>query len=616
MGLKYKLCVMTLCLGFLVAVSGTAMAFVANTDDVLIMEQGYIGPLHGMAMHGDAKYKTDFKHFDYVNPNAPKGGKMRRSTIGTFDNLNPYIIKGVPAVGLGMTFETLMVSTDDEAFSEYGLLAESIEMPEDRSWVVFNLRKQAHFHDGKPVTSADVVFTFNTLKKKGHPFYRAYYADVKEAIAETPHRVRFDFSVSGNRELPLIMGQMVVLPKHGFEERDFTKTTLNPVMGSGPYKVAEVEAGRRIVYARDPDWWGKDLPVNQGRYNFDEISFDYYRDTSVQLQALFAGEYDFRQERIAKAWATGYDADIVKSGKIVKIEQPHERPQGMQGFIFNTRQDIFKDKDVRKAIGMAFDFEWSNKQFAFGTYRRTKSYFSNSELASSGIPTGAELEILSKFKDQLPPELFTEAFTLPVTDGSGKGMRKYIRAGSKLLSNAGWAMGEDGIRHNYGRRLSFEILSQSPAFERWVGPFIQNLKKMGIEANFRVVDTAQYQSRMDNFSFDMTIGTFGQSLSPGNEQRDYWHSKKADVQGGSNLMGVKDPVVDALIDLVIHASDRDALVATTHALDRVLLWGYYLVPQWHNNHHRLAYWNKFGKPDVAPKYGMGAMDTWWIKESE
>jgi microcin C transport system substrate-binding protein len=567
-------------------------------------------PFHGIAMHGEPKYGPDFKNFEYVNPDAPKGGEMHLAASGTFDNLNPYIIKGVAAPGIGRTFETLMTNADDEPFSEYGLIAETVEMPEDRSWVVFNLRSQAKWNDGKPITADDVVFTFNTLMTKGHPFYRAYYANVKEAKAESPARVKFTFSMAGNRELPLIMGQMPVLPKHYWEGKNFEATTLTPPLGSGPYRVKSIDAGRRITYERVKNWWGQDLPVAKGQNNFDTLVYDLYRDETVLLQAFFSGNYDFRLENIAKEWHSGYDQKPVSQGLIRKEEIQHSLPAGMQGFAFNTRRTIFSDPKVREALGYAFDFEWSNKQFAFGSYKRTKSYFENSELASAGLPSGRELEILEQYRGKVPDEVFTAEFTLPTTDGSGN-LRENLSKAKNLLAAAGWKIGKNGLLEKDGRAFTFEILSNSETFERWIGPLVANLKKLGIQAALRNVDTAQYQNRMDNFDFDMTISTFAQSLSPGNEQRDFWGSDKADVKGSRNVIGIRNPVVDDIIRQIISAKDRAELIALCHALDRVLLWNYYVIPQWHYGAFRVAYWDKFGRPGVTPKYGLGVPDTWW-----
>ncbi len=568
-------------------------------------------PVHGLAMHGEPKYGADFTHLEYTNPDAPKGGQIRLATSGTFDSLNQFALKGVAAPGLGMVYQTLMANTDDEPFSEYGLVAKTIEMPEDRSFVVFNLREEAKWNDGKPLTADDVVWSFTTLMEKGHPFYRAYYANVKEAVAENPHRVKFAFNMAGNRELPLIMGQMPVLPKHFWEGKNFEASTLEKPLGSGPYEVKSVDNGRRIVYERVKDWWAKDLPVLKGQYNFDTIVFDVYSDETVLLQALFKGEYDFRQENIAKAWMSEYDVPAVKNGLIKKDEIAHDIPTGMQSFVFNTRRPFFADAKVREALQYAFDFEWSNKQFAFGKYKRTESFFSNSELASTGLPQGRELEILEKYRGKIPDEVFTKEYATPKTSGSGQDMRGNLSAAKKILADAGWSVGKSGLLEKDGKPFRFEILGNSDTFERWISPMIGNLKKLGIEAKFRVVDTSQYQTRMDNFDYDMTTMSFGQSLSPGNEQRDFWGSDKADVKGSRNVIGIKNPVVDELINLIIAAPDREELVALTRALDRVLLWNYYVIPQWHIDYHRIAYWDKFGKPAVSPKYGLGVVDTWW-----
>lgn len=568
-------------------------------------------PLHALAMHGAPKYAADFQHFDYVNPEAPKGGEMRLAQLGTFDSLNSFIMKGQVAPGIGLIYQTLLTNSDDEAFSEYGQIAESLEVPDDRSWVVFNLRKNAVWQDGKPLTADDVVWTFQTLMQKGHPFYQAYYANVKEAVAENAHRVKFIFNMAGNRELPLVMGQMSVLPKHYWEGKDFSATTLEPPLGSGPYKVKSVDQGKRIVYERVKDWWAADLPVNKGRYNFDTIVYDTYRDETVLLQAFFAGEYDVRQENIAKAWAQEYDQAPVRDGLIKKEEISHEQPVGMQAFAFNIRRPVFQDARVREAINNAFDFEWGNKQFAFGAYKRTRSYFENSELASRGLPTGRELEILETYRGKVPEAVFTTEFKVPETDGSGQGIRKNLSRARELLKQAGWVMGKNGVLEKDGKPLKFEFLSYSETFERWLNPWIANLKKLGVDANLRIVDAAQFQNRVQDFDFDMTITTFGQSLSPGNEQRDFWGSDKADIKGSRNMIGIKDQVVDDLIGKIVQAKDREELVALTRALDRVLLWGNYVIPNWYINYHRVASWDKFNRPVVTAKYGLGITDTWW-----
>lgn len=569
-------------------------------------------PLYGVAMHGDLKYGPDFTHFEYANPDAPKGGEMRLSDVGSFDTLNSFIVKGEPAPGLANLYQPLMSNADDEAFSQYGQIAESIEMPEDRNWVVFNLRKEARWNDGKPLTADDVVWTFDALMKDGHPFYRAYYANVKEAKAEGDHRVKFAFTMAGNRELPLIMSQMTILPRHYWQGRNFAATTLEPPVGSGPYKVKSVDPGRRIVYERVKDWWAKDLPVNKGQYNFDTLIYDAYHDDTVRLQAFFAGEYDFRLESSAKNWHAEYDNQVpVKRGYIKKVEIHHGLPSGMQGFAFNTRRDIFSDPKVRRALNYAFDFEWSNKQFAYGSYTRTASYFDNSELASSGLPQGRELELLENYRGLVPEEVFTQEYTNPKTSGSGQDMRANLGKAKALLEEAGWTV-KDGRLQKNGKPFEFEILMYSDMFERWYAPFVANLKKLGITVKLRLVDTAQYQNRMDDFDFDMTVGSFGQSLSPGNEQRDFWGSDKADVKASRNIIGIKNPAIDDLIQIIITAKGRDDLVAAARALDRVLLWGHYLIPNWHIPYFRVAYWDKFGRPGVTPRYGHGIPHTWWF----
>lgn len=580
-----------------------------------------VAPRPAIAMHGDVKYPPDFAHFDYVNPDAPKGGALRLNAIGSFDSLNPFIVKGTPAgglsfIGTGLIYESLMDQSNDEPFSMYGLLAESIELPPDRGWVAFNLRPEAKWADGQPVMAHDVVWTFNTMLEKGTPFFKAYYGDVAKVEAVSERRVKFTFTHSGNAELPLIISQMSVLPKHFWEGtgRDFGATSLEPPLGSGPYKVGTAEAGRRVEYVRNADWWGKDLPINKGRYNFDRISYEYYRDGDVALEAFLAGEYDVREENIAKLWASAYDAPPVKDGRITKAEVPHQRPQGLQGFLYNTRRPIFADRAVREALAYAFDFDWSNKQFAFGAYKRTRSYFSNSDLESKGLPEGRELEILEQFRGRVPDEVFTAEYNPPATDGSGNARANLKKAG-EILDKAGYKLGKDGVRvhDKTGIRLEFEIIDANPAFERWVLPFVANLAKIGVKATFRVVDSAQYQNRMNEFDYDMTTGSFGQSESPGNEQRDFWSSSKADMPGGRNHIGVKDPAVDELVEMIIKAASREELVAHIHALDRVLQWGFYCIPQWHLDYWRLAWWGKLQKPEHLSPIAPGITDTWWSK---
>ncbi len=576
-------------------------------------------PVHALAMHGDAKYSPDFTHLDYVNPDAPKGGSLRLSAPETFDSLNPFITKGVSGDGIGMIYDTLMEKSLDEPFTTYGLLAESVETPEDRSWVIFNLRPEARWHDGQPVTAEDVVWTFNTLVEKGRPAYRAYYANVTSVEALDERRVKFTFDMAGNLELPLIVGELQILPKHYWTDgaHNFEETSLEPPLGSGPYKIAKIDPGKGITYERVADWWGKDLPIAKGRYNFDNIEYSYYRDQNISLEALFGGEYDFRQEYTAKLWATAYDAPAVKDGRIAKRLIKNELPQGMQGFVMNLRRPVFQDKAVRQAMDLAFDFEWGNKQFAYNAYTRTRSYFANSEMEAKGLPEGRELEILEQFRDQLPPEVFTTEYNPAKTDGSGQN-RANLRQAMKLLDEAGYVMGADGVRVNKdtGVRLEFEFIvaSTNGAFERWFMPWKQALEKIGIKGTIRIIDVAQYINRIMDFDYDMIVGSYGQSNSPGNEQREYWGADRADMQGSRNYIGVKDPVVDELVEMIVSAPSREELVLHCRALDRVLQWGYYVVPNWHIAAWRVAYWDKFGQPETQAPYGLGVIDTWWAKE--
>ena len=592
---------------------------------------------HAMAMHGEPKYGPALKHFDYVNPDAPKGGEVRLGVQGTFNSFNPYIIKGVP--GAGSAIESLTVSSADEAFTEYGLIAETIEWPDDRSWVTFTLREDARWHDGKPITADDVIFSFETLKAKGRPFFRFYYGSIEKAEKLGPRRVRFVFGAENdreapqtarqpsilpaecrdrfasgeriNRELPLIAGQLPILPKHYWEGRDFEKTTLEPPLGSGPYRIVDFDPGRYIVVERVEDYWGKDLVVNRGQHNFDRIRYDYYRDPTVIRLALKAGQIDYREENQAKAWAVDYDVPRVREGWLKLEEVPHQRPTGMQAFVMNNRRPVFADARVRRALAYAFDFEWSNRNLFFSQYARTESYFSNSELASSGLPAGEEKDILDCFRGRIPDEVSSEVYAAPATDGSGW-PRDNLREAFALLAEAGWVVRDSKlVDAETGEGMRFEVLLVSPAFERIVLPFKRNLGRLGIDVRVRLVDRSQYINRLREFDFDVIVASWGQSDSPGNEQRDFWGSAAADLPGGRNYAGIKDPVVDELIELIISAPDRESLIARTRALDRVLLWGHYVIPQWHARNQRIAYWNKFSRPALTPRNGT-SLSYWWI----
>src|SRR6266850_1961710 len=568
------------------------------------------GPVHGLSIHGDLKYGPGFAHFDYVDPRAPKGGSVTLSAIGTFDNLNPFILKGVPAAGIATTFDTLTVASTDEPSSEYGLVAETMETPADRSWVSFTLRPAARFHDGSPMTVEDVIWTFDTLRTRGHPVYRSYYAQVAGVDKVGPRTVRFTFKAGDNRELPVIVGQLPVLSKAYWAKHDFTKTTLEPPLGSGPYQVESLEPGRSITYRRVKDYWGAALPVNVGRFNFDTIRYDYYRDDTVALEAFKGGAYDFRQEASSKNWATAYNVPAVRDGRVRKEQIPNEVPTGMQGFVFNTRRAIFRDPRVREALAVAFDFEWSNAHLFYGAYARTASYFSNSELASRGLPGPAELAVLEPLRGRIPDEVFTREYQPPSTASGG--IRPNVVRALELLKQAGWVVRDLRLVNvETGQPMTFEILLDDPNFERITLPFVKNLERLGVTARVRTVDAAQYEYRLKQFDFDMTVALFSQSLSPGNEQVDFFASVSADTPGSRNLAGIRNPAVDRLVDLVIAAPDRAALVTRTRALDRVLLWGHYMIPQFHLSAFRVAYWDRFGRPAVAPKYEIG-FDTWWV----
>ena len=569
-------------------------------------------PQHALTLYGEApKYPANFTHFDYVNPDAPKGGTFRLAGGGSFDSFNPYISKGVAEEKIELIYDTLTRHGQDEPFTEYGLLAQKIERAPDNSWVRFHLRPEARFHDGQPVTAADVVFTFNTLLKDGAPLWKAYYADVAKVEAEDKLRVRFDFKHAGNRELPLILGQLPVLPSHWWAGRDFKKADLEIPLGSGPYRVAEVHAGRTIRYERVKDWWGKDLPVNRGFHNFDNLRIDYYRDSTVALEALKAGQFDYALETSAKNWATAYDVPAVKDGRLIKEEIRNHNPTGMQGFVFNSRRPLFQDRRVREALGLLLDFEWTNKQLFNGAYTRTQSYFDNSELASSGLPSAAELKILEPLRAHLPPQVFSEEFRLPVSDGSGI-IREQQRRAYQLLQEAGWRVEGDRMLDAAGQAVSFELLLVQPEFERVLLPYKRNLSELGIDLVIRRVDVSQYVNRLRSRDYDMIVAGFGQSNSPGNEQREYWHSSSADKPGSRNFIGLKDPAIDKLVDGLINADSRQSLIEHSRALDRALLWGHYVVPNWHIKTWRVAYWNHIQHPKVTPLYDIG-LSTWWSK---
>jgi microcin C transport system substrate-binding protein len=570
---------------------------------------------HGFAMHGEPRYPEPPQNLDYVNVNAPKGGNVRFGTQGTYDSLHPFILKGVPAAGIHQLWETLCWQSRDEAFTVYGLIAETIEVPEDRSWTAFTVRPQAKWMDGTPITVDDIIWTFETLKAKGPPMYASYYADVLKAEKTGDRKVLFTFRNAENRELPLILGQLPALPSKWWASRDFEKSSLEVALSSGAYKVDSFDVGRSITYRRVPDWWAKDLWMNRGRHNFETVRYEYYRDAEVTFEAFKAGETDIRRENSGRNWMTRYDVPAVKDGRIKRDELPNEMPQPMQGFVFNLRRELFKDRRVREAIGLMYDFEWQNKNLSYGFYTRSRSFFGNSELEAKGLPSPEELKILEPLKGKIPDEVFTKEYNPPKTDGSGN-IRPQAREAIALLKQAGWEIKDGKMADKNGKKLGFELLLNEAGFERMALPVKQNLERIGVDMSVRTVDTSQYRRRTDSYDFDMVIDLWGQSISPGNEQRDFWGSRAADKPGGKNSMGLKDPVIDRLIELVIAAPDRESLVVRTRCLDRVLQWHQFLIPQFRSGKELVAYWNRFSRPEKTAKYSPVAYDTWWLDDAK
>jgi microcin C transport system substrate-binding protein len=577
---------------------------------------------HALSLIGEPKYKADFAHFDYVNPDAPKGGLVRIADIGGFDSLNPVLYRGEAAGGLGLVFENLMYDSLEEASTSYGLIAEWASYPEDYSSVTFKLRDEARWHDGKKITPEDVIYSLE-VNKAANPRMGLYYKNVTRAEQTGDNEVTFYFDVKNNRELPMIMGQLTILPKHWWtgkdasgNQRDPMKTTLEPPLGSGPYRIKEVKPGRSIAYERVKDYWAKDLPVNKGQWNYDEVRFDYYRDQTVAFESFKAGNLDYWQESSAKNWATAYDFAAVRNGFIKRQEVTVKRSQPMQSFVLNLRRPQFQDRRVRQAFNLAFDFEWANKNLFYGQYARVGSYFQGSELAApQEPPQGRELEILNEVKDGVPAEVFSEVHSNPVND-TPDAMRANLRQAVALLKEAGWEV-KNGVLTNVktGQPMKVEFLLVDPLFERIVQPYLRNLERLGIRGTLRMVDSAQYTRRLNVFDYDIIVGNFAQSDSPGNEQRDYWGSEAAEREGSMNLIGIKSPAIDKLIDRVIFAKDREELVAATRALDRVLLWHDFVVPQWYSPKVRIAYWNRYGQPQTLPALTPGFLQVWWFDQT-
>ena len=570
---------------------------------------------HGLSIFGDLKYPPDFQHFEYVNPNAPKGGKVSQVGPGgtlTFDSFNFFILKGDRAQGLDLLYDSLMTRALDEPDAVYGLVAKSADVAADGMSVTFKLRPEAKFSDGTAVTADDVVFSFEALKTKGHPSYRIVLRDVEKAEALDAHTVKYSFKGDLVKPLPIEVAVLPVLPKAYYATRPFEETSLDKPIGSGPYRIGQFSQGRYVSYERRDDYWAKDLPVNKGRFNIDVVRYDYFRDRTLELEALFARTIDFREEFTSKDWATGYDKPMVKDGRVQKISLPDERPSGAQGFFLNTRRPLFQDVRVRQALDLAFDFEWSNRNLFYGLYERTASFFENSDMKAVGKPSPAELALLEPFRDQVPAAVFGEVYVPPVTDGSGL-PRENLRKAQGLLKEAGWAVdpGDRTLKNAKGEPFVFEILLDAAAFERIAGPYVKNLKAIGITANMRRVDPAQFELRMKTFDFDMTMERYSLRLTPGIELKNFWGSEAAKTDGSFNLAGISNPAVDALAARIVTAQTRADLVVAARALDRVLRAGHYWVPHWYKAAHHLAFWNTFSWPDVKPKYDRGALSTWW-----
>jgi len=598
---------------------GAATGFAAVTPALAETTTGQPVWRHGLSLFGDVKYPEGFKRFDYVNPDAPKGGVVRQISIGTFDNFNLAVagVKGSIAPAIALIYETLTTGALDEVATYYGLLAEQVSYPDDFSWVKYRLRPEARWHDGKPVIPEDVIFSLEVLKKYS-PMYASYYRHVTKAEKTGEREITFSFDSPGNRELPTIVGEISVLPKHWWEgtdadgkKRDISATTLEKPLGSGPYRVKEFVAARSVVLERVKDYWGANVPAQVGSNNFDEQRFEFFRDNLVALESFKADQADWISENSAKQWATAYDFPAIAEKRVIKEEFPVNSSGRMQGFVFNLRHDLFRDARLRRAFNYAYDFEEMNKQLFYGAYKRINSYFEGTELAATGLPEGQELQFLETVRDKVPPEVFTTPYVNPV-GGNPEAVRANLRESARLLKEAGFEVRDRKLVDAAGKPVTVEILVQDPSSERMALFYKPSLERIGVTASIRVVDDAQYENRLRSFDFDMIIDLWGESLSPGNEQREYWGSQTADQPGSKNTIGIKNPAVDALIDNLIFAKDRAGLVAATKALDRVLLWNFYVVPQFTYGFQRYARWDRFGHPDPLPKYAIsGFPNIWW-----
>jgi microcin C transport system substrate-binding protein len=603
--------------GLAVAACGLALALSAPAPANANSGAGQVR--HGVSSFGDLKYAADFKHFAYVNPDAPKGGRLITTSpfaLNTFDSFNPFILKGDPVFHVAeLTFDSLLVRAADEPDGYYGLAAETVELATDLKSVTFKLRAAATFSDGKQVTADDCVFSFKSIKEKGHPNQARMLEDVAAAEALDARTVRYTFKGTAMRNLPVVVGSLPILQKAQFETRAFDQSGLDPMIGSGPYKIGDYKQGAFVAFARRPDYWAKDLPVNRGRWNFDEVRYDYYRQRQIGLEAVKGGLIDIREEFTSKDWATSYDTTAVKEKKLLLETLPDANPSGTQGFWINTRKAKFQDVRVRRALDLLFDFEWTNRNLFYGLYNRTHSFFENSPMKAVGKPSDAELKLLEPFRDKLPKAVFEDVYLPPVSDGTGSD-RKLMREASRLLGEAGWQTrqerSESVVRNAKGEALSIEFMINDTSSERLLAPFVKNLKAVGIETTIRVVDTAQYERRRKAFDYDIVTGRFTKSLTPGPELKSYYSSQAAATEGSFNLTGMAHPAIDALLDQIGAATSRADLELTARALDRVLRAGHYWVPQWNKASHTLALWDKFSRPPVKPAFDRGIVDTWWF----
>ena len=583
--------------------------------------------MHGLSVFGNLQHPANFQHFDYVNPSAPKGGMLSNTgaplripngTPLTFDSLNGYILKGHGAQGLEMTFDSLMVRNFNEPDAVYGLVARNVEIGKDAASAIFNLRPAARFHDGTRLMAEDVAFSLNLLKASGHPLIAAHLKHLASARALAPHRLSVALSPklvmrSERMHFLIFLAQLPIFSKAYYTQHDFTKTSLKPALGSGPYRLDRFKAGRYVIYRRVKNYWARDLPVNKGRWNFKYIRFEYFRDRHSEFEAFKAGVYRLREEYVSKIWMKQYDFPAVKDGRVQRLVLPDQTPSGAQGWFINMRRKKFQSPAVRQALNYAFDFEWTNRNQFYGLYRRTESFFENSPLKAEGAPGKAERQLLSRWRRQLPKAAFGEAVRAPRSDGSGQD-RQNLRRAARLLDQAGWQVKHGRRQNQKGEIFTIEFMTDSPSFERIIQPFIKNLRLLGIEASLRLVDAAQYQQRLRNFDFDLTTRRFTIANVPGIELRNLFSSQFADMRGSLNLSGISSPAVDGLVEQVIQASSLKAQKTAAHSLDRVLRALYVWVPQWHNDKHHIAYWGRYGRAQTKPIYARGILDCWWDAE--